>query len=192
MKKFLVVAIVLLNAVSIWAQPDNAPGLAWPQPDEDWMEEDKMEEIARLVGEPNYETNARPLGQIKSCRSNNMRQIGAAVFQWVKDANGIFPKDGELKKQLKPYIVGDRIYHCPSDQHQTGYSLNSELFGQPLAGLNSSTILLYEGQKQQIEFRHHYDGRDWTNIILADGATQSFTREKWDVALKSGEVRWKP
>ena len=168
------------------------PSIAPLQPDNEWTQEDSLARLAKFMGTPDGSTIERQYSLAKSCQSN-LRQVGLAFWQFVRDSEGAkFPARSDFKNQLKPYIVDDRIYLCPNVELQSGFSLNAALFDKPLAGLNSQTIIIYEGKDQKIEFRHHFVGQDWTNIVFINGEAKSYSKESLEAALKNGEVRWKP
>lgn len=121
-----------------------------------------------------------------SCESN-VKQICLGLTQFMQDNNDKFAlKAVSYKDKAMPYIKSEQVFHCPSDSGGSGvsYSFNQKLEGVPIAKVKQpdTTIMVYEGQNQTLDFRH--DNKAVVGFV--DGSVRAIRQDE------AGSLSWKP
>lgn len=90
---------------------------------------------------------ARAKAERSSCMSN-LKQIALAVMMYAQDNNETLPPE-DWVPALRPYLMNDRIFACPTRPHQpVGYAFNKSLLRTPLHKIQNpaETIMLFESK----------------------------------------------
>ena len=128
---------------------------------------------------------ARGAAQTTVCLSN-LKQASLALIMLSADHDDVFKvKADSWKKAVMPYTKNEAIFHCPVDKSgAVSYSINPYIVGKsPVQiGVPAETVLVYEGRKLKLDFRH--GGR--ACVAFADGHVKMFTAEQ------AKTLRWKP
>lgn len=127
--------------------------------------------------------------RLASCQSN-MKQIGLGLIQYEQDNNNKMPASAATYKDtIFPYIKSDQVFRCPADQSRgVDYSMNTNLQGVSIDKLSdpSSTVAIYEGSGQTLNFRHEHTGGNVAVVCFADGHVKDISQSQ------AGSLRWKP
>jgi hypothetical protein len=141
--------------------------------------------LAALYIHPTVFTEARDAAREAACHSN-LKQLALAALILTQDNNSKYALRADAwKGALMPYVKSESVFHCPTDQSgPIRYSFNAQLQGKSLAALRKPevTVLIYEGKKGVLDFRHH--GR--ATVALANGKVRSVT------AAEARALRWAP
>lgn len=154
--------------------------------------QDYLGYTAAFLAHPEAFSEVREAAQGNSCKGN-IRLLALAMQQFAKDNKGIFTIKASLFTQsLKPYIVTDVLYICPSDKSpytqengvQTSYSFNANLVNVSAASIQnpSQVVMLYEGKGGKLNFRHNGEA----SVAFVDGSTTLVNRKDAE------SLRWKP
>ena len=129
--------------------------------------------------------NTREVARDVACRSN-LKQLATGVLMFLQDSDEKFAlKADSYKAAIQPYVKNESIFHCPSDEKgPVAYSFNAQLQGKRMAAVRkpSLTVLLYEGKKGVLNFRHN--GR--AMVAFADGHVKPVT------PAEARTLRWAP
>jgi prepilin-type processing-associated H-X9-DG protein len=117
------------------------------------------------------------------CESN-LKQLGKAAMMYAQDWDEHFPKANKWEGQLKPYLNGSGMLHCPADsQPGTSYAMNMKLSGVALSQITdpAHTVLFYEsdrhgdnpyGTGENQAMRHNGS----LGVVFADGHVETISR----------------
>lgn len=123
----------------------------------------------------------------KTACLSNIKQLALGVMMYLADNDDKFSMNSsKLKATLNPYTKNDRLWFCPAtDRTKVAYSINPNLLNKRADQLTdpANTVLLYEGSKGQLDFRHT---GGMAAVAFADGHAKMITAE----AAK--KLRWKP
>lgn len=129
--------------------------------------------------------NAKKAAKKTVCLSN-IKQLAIAVLMYLTDHNDVFTMNpAKLKATLIPYTKNDRLWFCPDGSRTVvSYSLNPSLLKKSVLQIKdpANTVLLYEGSKGRLDFRH----AGYAAVAFADGHAKMINAE---AAMK---LRWKP
>jgi len=141
--------------------------------------------LAYALTHPEMLQHAKGAAQTTSCLSN-MKQVCLSVIMFATDNDDILKlKADAWKAKVMPYCKNEGIFHCPQDTTKgVSYSLNPNLAGKSMTAIKkpAQTVLVYEGKKMKLDFRH--EGK--ACVGFADGHVKLFTPEEAKV------LRWKP
>lgn len=145
-----------------------------------------LEAATVLVTNPQAFQGAQDKARQMICLAN-LRQITMAAHMHMQDHDEIITlKAASYSTQLKPYVRNlDEIFHCPVDKSgNVSYSFNKNLQNVKAENVRepSKTVMFYEGQGGQLEFRH--EGKACVGFV--DGHTKMVNREE------AKKLRWKP
>ncbi|HVF10141.1 MAG TPA: hypothetical protein VNA16_05025 [Abditibacteriaceae bacterium] len=144
-----------------------------------------LQGIVTFLAHPNAFSGTRGAALAASCRSN-LRQLALGARQLRQDYDDKFAlKASSFKKSLTPYVKSEMLFRCPEDQSgAASYSFNIYLQGVAVSKIKyaSKTVMLYEGHKGRLNFRH--GGR--AAVAFADGRVQLVTQQQ------AKALRWKP
>lgn len=121
-----------------------------------------------------------------SCLSN-LKQLGTALVMFLQDHQNQFAlKPESYEAAIWEYVKNERLFHCPCSDQPT---LRSYTFNAALAGLSprqlltpSKTVLLYEGTRLAMAFRHEKKA----GIVFVDG------RSKMVTEAEARTLVWRP
>lgn len=118
---------------------------------------------------------AECIGQIK--------QLALAFLMRSTDYDDrLPPKADSWKKAVQPYIQDIKILTCPLDRSGTiSYSYNHNIAGKCTVELDLLTVLVYEGSKGKLNFRH--GGK--AAVAFVDGSARMVTPEE------AKKLKWK-
>lgn len=119
---------------------------------------------------------AQSAAKATSCLSN-LKQISLAMLLYMNDHDDKFPKSlVGIEGVLNIYTKNGKIWRCPEDTG-TGpsYTFNPAIAGKSatIIAEPALTVLVYEGSKGQLAFRHK--GR--AAVAFCDGHVKMFTPE---------------
>jgi prepilin-type processing-associated H-X9-DG protein len=142
--------------------------------------------IAKLTTDPEMVTRQmKGSAQAAVCMSN-LKQLCTGFMMLAADNDDVFKvKADSWKKAVMLYIKNEKIFFCPSDKSgAVSYSINPAMVGksQTAVELVAETVLLYEGKKGKLDFRH--EGR--AAVGFADGHVRLVNQEE------AKKLRWKP
>ncbi len=122
-------------------------------------------------------------GVTQMCLSN-LKQVSLATQMYLQDFDETFPPiKKDYKKMVAPYLKRPAVFFCPAAP-KTAYTLNTNLQGLKVKSVRMprQTVLLYDGKKGKLEYRH--DGR--ASVSFVDGHAKLVTPEE------AAKVRWTP
>ena len=117
---------------------------------------------------------------------SNLKQVVLGLLMFASDYDNAFKvtSDGWVES-LKPYVKNMSLFHCP-DAPGTGtsYTLNPSILGKSINAFTrpDETVLLYEGQDGNLEFRH--EGQAVVGFV--DGHCKLVSRDE------AAGLRWDP
>lgn len=125
----------------------------------------------------------RSRSQNRYCR-DNLKQLGLAMMQYVRDYDEKFPLTHQWKNGLKPYARWMRsssaptVFECPTTQR--GYAFNGGIAGAPLSIVpHPETIALFYEPSRPILAD---GGASWPIGGIHDGGS--------NVCFQDGHVKW--
>lgn len=103
------------------------------------------------------------------------KQISIALMIYCADHNEIFPKKGDWKKELMPYVKSAAVFNPPgvkADPYSV-FEINANLMGKAQTMIKdpSKTVMVYLGKKGKLSFT--YDGK--SVVGFADGSAKLIT-----------------
>ncbi len=142
--------------------------------------------LATAVSEPKgLFLNAKRAAQKAVCLSN-IKQLATAFMMVAADNDDYFKvKANAWKKAIMPYVKNEAIFTCPLDPKGTvSYSINPAIAGITQTSINdiARTVLLYEGSKGKLNFRHG----GYAAVAFADGHAKMVNAEE------AKKLIWKP
>lgn len=113
--------------------------------------------LATMMAHPDMFTRARAAARQTACLSN-MKQLAIGVLLVANDHNDrIALRADQMRAGLMPHVKSASVFQCPEHtQEPVSYSLNANLQGVLTTKIKdpARTIMLYEGKKGVLEFRH--------------------------------------
>jgi prepilin-type processing-associated H-X9-DG protein len=129
--------------------------------------------------------NAKEAAKRTTCLSN-LKQLALGVMIYIADHDDKFKfTEASLRKAVLTYTKNDKLWFCPSgSQTVPAYSVNTKLIGKAAAKLKdpANTVLLYEGSKGALNFRHG----GYACVAFADGHAKVFK------AADAKKLNWNP
>lgn len=122
----------------------------------------------------------------KAACLSNIKQLATAFMMVAADNDDFFKvKANAWKKALMPYVKNEAIFTCPLDPKGTvSYSINPAMAGLSATAVKdvSRTVLLYEGSKGKLNFRHG----GYAAVAFVDGHAKMVNAEE------AKSLIWKP
>ncbi len=117
--------------------------------------------------------HARDKALASSCESN-MKQLALAELMYVQDYDEHFPRSGEFRPLIFPYVKNDKVFQCPAGG---AYAMNAKLTGRTSKSVASpsTTILLYEVDASGKPAYRHFGSMVFAFV---DGHTKLSTPEE--------------
>lgn len=119
------------------------------------------------------------------CRTN-VQELAQGALTFTQDSDDKFDLRADAwKTAVEPYVKHRSAFFCLSDNtNQVAYSFNAQLQGKRVDAIRKpeQTVLIYEGKKGVLTFRHH--GR--AMVGLANGKVKAVT------AAEAKTLRWAP
>ena len=129
--------------------------------------------------------NAKKAAKKTVCLSN-IKQLAMAVLMYLTDHNDVYGfNSSKLKATFFPYTKNDKLWLCPDgSKTAAAYSFNANLLNKSVTVIKdpANTVMLYEGSKGLLDFRHG----GYAAVAFADGHAKMINAE---AAMK---LRWKP
>jgi len=126
-------------------------------------------------------------GTVQERATNQLKQLGLGVAQFVQDYELIFALDDAAhERALRPYVKKDSLFTIPETKSEK-WHFNDNLSEKSFAKLNDSSkvVLFYDGDapdSEHLNFR--FDGK--TAICFADGHAAALSKDEARVLV------WKP
>jgi len=141
--------------------------------------------LGSLLTKTEIFTQAKEAAKKAACLSN-VKQLALALIILAADYDDVIKIDlSRAKKGLNPYLKNDDRWHCPEGPKGTvAYTINPKVVNIPMAKIAepANTVLIYEGSKGQLNFRHQ--GKAAVGFV--DGHAKMIDAE----AAK--KLRWNP
>lgn len=102
---------------------------------------------------------ARNIKRSSLCQSN-MKQIGLAAMQYMRDYDEKCPIANRWSEALLPYCQNDAIFHCPSVM-KFGYSMNTHLSGLRMTVIDDSRNTPMYFDSSILKKFQHDAGQSW-------------------------------
>jgi len=122
----------------------------------------------------------------KAACLSNIKQIALGFMMVAADNDDYFKVQANAwKKALMPYIKNEALFTCPLDPKGTvSYSINPAMAGFNVVKVKdpAKTVLLYEGSKGKLNFRHG----GYAAVAFADGHAKMVNAEQ------AKSLIWKP
>jgi len=138
------------------------------------------------VGNPDAKTPQKGFDQDADACLINVKQLGLGFIMLAADNDDIIKvkKDAWLKS-VRPYLKNPKALTCPLDKIGTvSYSINPLVAGVSMVKIKEpwQTVLLYEGSKGKLNFRH----RGMAAVVYCDGHAKMINAEQ------AKKLIWKP
>lgn len=122
----------------------------------------------------------------KAACLSNIKQLATAFMMLASDNDDIIKvKSNAWKKAIMPYTKNEAMFACPLDPKGTvSYSINPAIAGIIATSIKdvTRTVLLYEGSKGKLSFRHG----GYAAVAFTDGHAQMVNAEQ------AKKLIWKP
>jgi len=117
---------------------------------------------------------------------SNIKQLALGVMMYLTDNDDRFTMNpSKLKATLHPYVKNDTLWYCPNaSKDKAAYSINANLLNKNANNIMdpASIVMLYEGTKGQLDFRHG----GYAAVAFADGHAKMINAEM------AKKLSWKP
>lgn len=141
--------------------------------------------LSGLLSHTEIFAQAKKAAQKTSCLSN-VKQLALGLLILAADNDDVIKIDlSRAKKAVFPYTKNDKLWYCPGGpQDKVAYTINPKVVNISMTAIQqpAETVLLYEGSKGQLDFRH--EGK--AAVAFTDGHAKMIDAE----AAK--KLRWKP
>lgn len=133
---------------------------------------------------------AHPRRMLSLCHAevsrSNLKELVVGLIRLTHDYDEKYAVETEkLKDKLLPYLLLEQFLYSPADSSgEISYSFNDKLTGvkADMVGHRKNIVLMYEGPKGQLAFRH--DGR--ALVAFTNGVVKFVTKEEANL------LRWEP